>query len=191
MKTPYLLISLLIIGSWACGKPSVPSPAPQVVEATAKPLIKPATIESQTHEMKLFSVWYPDSSLEQYQRSCGASSATERSVPEPSWSASKALHVLFAGPTEEEKSRGLLDPYGPEMTFGKENTRLEEYFLGVSIESNTAVVNFKPSAMNWLNGPACAQESVKTPMIRTLEELFGVKKVDFAIDGVIVEDWDA
>src|SRR4030095_14784862 len=71
--------------------------------------------------------------------------------------------------------------------------QLGEYYRGVSIKDGVAVVNFRPGAEKYLHvlGPACGQEKVLTPIVQTLKRLSTITTVDFAINGKIIEEWDA
>ena len=92
------------------------------------------------------------------------------------------MRLLFAGPTAEEKAKGMesLSPLGA-------------YYLGVSIKDGTAVVNFRRGAEKYLfvSGPVCQQERVLTPIVKTLKQFSTIRSVDFAINGKIIEEWDA
>lgn len=101
------------------------------------------------------------------------------------------IEVLLRGPTAEERARGLEDPFGPSMSQGKNTGRLGDYLHGVRVEGRHAVLDFAPGGMDWLNNTACVQEAVKTAIERTLGEAFGIERVDYAIDGRIVAEWDA
>jgi hypothetical protein len=70
---------------------------------------------------------------------------------------------------------------------------LGKYYRGVSIKDGVAVVNFRPGAEKYLHvsGPACGQEQVLTPIVKTLKRFSTINSVDFAINGKIIEEWDA
>lgn len=184
---------VLLLGALGCGASTAPTPAPAhtVAVEVSPPPSEEAAIAPVGEAVRTFSVWYPDSMLPEFQQSCGALSATQRQISSDAFSPLEVMKVLLAGPTVDERSRGLLDPFGQATTFGRETERLGAHLLSVSIDGTLAVVDFAPPAMSWLNGPACVQESVKTPMLRTLKELFGADTVEFAVEGTIVKDWDA
>lgn len=77
------------------------------------------------------------------------------------------------------------------FVFAEDLKPLAPAFKGVSIKNGRAIVNFDASALNELNSTACQQTSVKTPIERTLLQFNTIRAVDYAIDGVIKEDWDA
>ena len=70
---------------------------------------------------------------------------------------------------------------------------LGNYYRGVSIKDGVAVVNFRSGAEKHLHvlGPACRQEQVLTPIAETLKRFSTIKSVDYAINGKIIEEWDA
>jgi hypothetical protein len=191
MITKNLPNLVVFLGTLGCGASTATTPATTVAVEVSQPLPEDAATEPVSENVRTFFVWYPDSTLPEFQQSCGALSATQRQMSSEAWSALEVMKMLLAGPTVDERSRGLLDPFGPSTTFGREPDRLGAHLRSVSIDGAVAVLDFAPPAMSWLNGPACVQESVKTPMLRTLKELFGVDTVEFAVNGTIVKDWDA
>lgn len=117
-----------------------------------------------------------------FETTCGAGEFVKRKTPATKRLADAALRLLFAGPTAEEKAKGMesLPPLG-------------DYYLGVSIKKGVAIVNFRPGAEEHLrvSGPACMQEQVLTPIAKTLMQFGRIKSVDYAINGKIIEEWDA
>lgn len=193
MRPKTLTNLALFLGALGCGASNVPAPSPAHIAAVedSPPPAKDAAMAPMGETVRTFLIWFPDSALPEFQQSCGALSSTERQISTDTFSPLEVIKVLLAGPTVDERARGLLDPFGQATTFGREPDRLGAHLRSVSIDGTVAVMDFAPPAMSWLNGPACVQESVKTPMLRTLKELFGVDTVEFAVEGTIVKDWDA
>ena len=111
---------------------------------------------------------------------CAAGEFVWRKIPATKWVADAALRQLFAGPTAEEKAKGM-----------ESIERLKPYYLGVSIKRGVAVINFRAGAETYLNGTACEQEQLHTPMVKTLTQFSTIKTIEFAINGKIIEEWDA
>lgn len=130
-------------------------------------------------KVKLFFVNqnHPD-----WQNTCGGGEFVNRKIPATRRIADAALRLLFAGPTAEEKAKGMegIAPLG-------------DYYLGVSIKRGVAIVNFRPGAEEHLHtsGPVCMQEAVLTPINKTLTQFPTIKSVEYAINGKIIEEWDA
>jgi spore germination protein GerM len=111
---------------------------------------------------------------------CAAGEFVERKIPATKQLADAALRQLFAGPTAEEKAKGMVSI-----------ERLSRYYIGVTIRRGVAIVNFRPGAETYLNGTACEQEELHTPMVKTLTQFSTIKTIEFAINGKIIEEWDA
>lgn len=127
-------------------------------------------------------VYFTNPKLPEFANTCGAGEFVKRSVKPTKKLAHAALQLLFAGPTVAEQAKGM-EGLGP----------LGKFYRGVSIKNETAVVNFRPGAEKYLYvlGPACQQEKVLTPIVETLKRFGTIKSVDYAINGKIIEDWDA
>ena len=127
-------------------------------------------------------VYFTNPKLPEWANTCGAGEFVVRKVAPTKRTADAALRLLFAGPNVSEQAKGM-EGLGP----------LGEYYRGVSIKDGVAVVNFRPGAEKYLHvlGPACGQERVLTPIVKTLKRLSTIKSVDFAINGKIIEEWDA
>lgn len=127
-------------------------------------------------------VYFTNPKLPEWANTCGAGEFVKRKVKPTKRVAEAALRLLFAGPTAEERAKGMesLSPLGA-------------YYLGVSIKDGTAVVNFRRGAEKYLYvfGPVCQQERVLTPIVKTLKQFSTIRSVDFAINGKIIEEWDA
>jgi spore germination protein GerM len=127
-------------------------------------------------------LYFINPNLPEWANSCSAGEFVKRKVATTKRPAHTALTLLFAGPTAEEKTKGMqtLAPLG-------------NYYLGVSIKKGVAIVNFKLGAEKYLHvsGAFCEQEQVLTPIIKTLKQFATIKSVDYAINGKIIKDWDA
>ena len=112
---------------------------------------------------------------------CSVVGVVTRKISATKQVANAALKLLFAGPTAEEKAKGM---QGIE--------RLGDYFIGVTIKNGIAMVNFRHGAEKYLHvtGPFCLQEMVLTPIYKTLKQFSSIKSVEYAIDGKVIEDWD-
>lgn len=130
-------------------------------------------------EVKLF---FSNPSLPGYADDCGAGNYVKRTIPAAKQVADAALRVLFAGPDAAEKARGM-----------ESNAPLGDYYLGVTIRKGVAIVNFRKGAERYLyvDGPLCKQDMVLKPIVETLKQFRSVKSVDYAIEGKIIEEWDA
>jgi hypothetical protein len=130
-------------------------------------------------EIKIF---FTNPKLPEFENSCSAGEFVKRKIPVTRQVAAAALRQVFAGPTAEEQAKGMesISPLGA-------------FYIGVSIKKGVAVINFRPGAEKYLhvNGPICMSDTWLAPMVQTLKQFPPVKSVDFAINGKIIEDWDA
>ena len=126
-------------------------------------------------------VYFTNPKLPGYRDDCGEGGFIIRKIPATKQIADAALKLLFAGPTDEERAKGLqsLAPLG-------------DYYLGVSIKNGKAIVNFRSGAEKYLyvSGGLCEQARTLKPIAETLKQFSSVKSVDYAINGKIIEDWD-
>lgn len=167
-----------VSSSWLeCGGPR--SYSARVVWKTRRCQETPVPVVSW--EIELW-VYFTNPKLPEWAKTCGAGEFVVRKVAPTKRTAERALRLLFAGPTVAEQAKGM-EGLGP----------LGDYYRGVSIKDGVAVVNFRRGAETHLHvsGPACAQEQVLTPIVKTLKRLSTIKSVDFAINGKIIEEWDA
>lgn len=109
--------------------------------------------------------------------------SVRRVFPESDDTLDTTLQLLFAGPTSAEAEDGA-------HAFD-DLTRLGSVYLGVSLDDGIAIVNFEPTAMGILNSAAARQYMAKEPIRSTLLQFSSVNDVQFAIDGEVVEQWDA
>lgn len=68
---------------------------------------------------------------------------------------------------------------------------LSGYYNGVTIKNKVATVDFDGPALSKLNAAACAQTMAKTPIEKTLLQYPTITKVEYSIDGVKFDEWDA
>jgi len=69
---------------------------------------------------------------------------------------------------------------------------IEDDFLGVTIENGVAMVNFKKAQDQlYLTGVPGYTGVVTNSITKTLMQFPTIKKVQFAIDGKVITEWDA
>lgn len=150
-----------------------------VAQSSAFAGYRPQPVSSEI-ELQLFFTY--DWNHPKAAEDCGAGLFFKRKITATKQTANAALKLLFAGPTAEEKAKGAgsLAPLG-------------DYYLGVSIKKGVAIVNFRPGAEEHLhvNGAICQSEHVTTPIEKTLKQFTTIKSVEYAINGKIIEEWDA
>lgn len=149
----------------------------------AAPSASGQTVSKKTRGGREMSVrvYFTNPELPGYRDDCGEGGFIIRKIPATRRVADAALKLLFAGPTDEEKAKGLqsLAPLG-------------RFYLGVSIKNGTAIVNFRSGAEKYLyvSGGLCDQARTLTPIAETLKQFSAIKSVVYAINGKIIEDWD-
>lgn len=107
----------------------------------------------------------------------------DRMVPSTDITPDEILTLLFDGPMEDEQTAGARTYEGL--------TAVGDSFLGVTVQDNVAIVNFKPEAYVYLNGAAAMQGMVKAPIEKTLKAFLMITDVQYAQDGVLFTEWDA
>ncbi len=122
---------------------------------------------------------------------CAATLITTRIIENDKVTEDTVIRLLLKGVSKEEEKRGLSDSFLPAPYFQTGTKPLIDYYKGITITDDTAIINFEKESLPYLNGPACNQFSVKSPIEKTLLELPHVRKVEYAIDGEIIEGWDA
>ncbi len=142
---------------------------------------KGTPVPEESRDIELM-VYFTNPKLPEFANTCGAGEFVKRRVKPTKKLADAALRLLFAGPDVSEQAKGM-EGLGP----------LGQYYRGVSVKDGVAVVNFRPGAEKHLHvlGPACRQEQVLTPIVETLKRFGTIKSVAYAINGKIIEDWDA
>ena len=126
-------------------------------------------------------VFFSNTKLPAFENDCGAGEFVTRKIPATRTVADTALKLLFAGPTETEKAKGM-----------EGIASLGKYYRGVSIRKGVAIVNFRPGAEEHLrvNGPLCMQDQVLAQIINTIKQFATIKSVEYAINGKIIKEWD-
>ena len=129
--------------------------------------------------------------------------AVARTIPGTASVLKNALIALFKGPTEEERAKGLSAYFSPE-TVEDYNTECQKkrdagtlkplgrYFIGATIlHDGTAVIDFRPDAMCYLENTPGNASRVMEPIERTARQFPSVKDVQYSINGKRVGGWDA
>lgn len=98
--------------------------------------------------------------------------------------ADAAVRELLKGPSKDE-SRRLNARMSDDLR------ALAPLLIGVTVEGDTATVNFKKEALTILNSAAARQMMAKQPIEQTLLHLTGVTKVQYSVDSKIFTEWDA
>jgi spore germination protein GerM len=124
--------------------------------------------------------------------------AAERRVKKTKKIADAALRELFKGETDAERREGLATYYTVEsVVSGNEECAhnllkpLGAYFIGVSIKKGVATVNFRPEAGCYLQTAYTMANMVMNPIDATLKQFESIKKVQYALDGKVITEWDA
>jgi spore germination protein GerM len=187
-----IIIILAVVGIFVAGRNQAIAPAPEDIQpATTTPT---GTTTHPTQETQNIKLYYSNTKNPKYSgNECSFVAPVTRTINKTQTTAHAALKELFKGPTAQEKAQGFVSPLEKPLDngSGQQVGPLGNYYLGVSITNGTAVVNFKPEAMRYLNSPACIQGLVKTTIEKTLKQFPTVKKVEYAIDGEVVTEWDA
>lgn len=141
-------------------------------------LVPAKTVTAPDLEIKLF---FTNSKLPNG-NDCDTGEFVARKIPRTTQVADAALRQLFAGPSADEKAKGM-----------EAIPSLGDYYIGVTIKKGIAIVNFRPGAEEYLHvsGPICMQDHVLMPIKKTLKQFTSIKDVDYAINGKIIEEWDA
>lgn len=137
------------------------------------------SLKLSTPQGSKIKLYFVNPTSDAFKTSCGATEEIIRSIPKTVAVADAALRELFKGPTTAEKSRGL------EMS-----AKLADY-NSIIVRNGVATVDFKQSALVYLNGAACMQESVKGPIEQTLKQFPSIKSVNYSINGTVFTEWDA
>lgn len=64
-------------------------------------------------------------------------------------------------------------------------------FLGATSQGGVVTLNFSKSALQYLNSAPGIQSAFLNPIKQVLLQIHGVEKVQYAIDGQIITNWDA
>lgn len=192
MRRSGFVATFAVFGGLLGCRPDPPPPA-ETPAIPSDPLSPPGPEASASPpvDARKFGLFFPDSHHPDWEKTCAAVSEVERTLPKSEWSPKRVLETLLAGPTEAERAAGLQDPYAASFSQSPATRRLGSFFRGVQLDPPRAIVDFSGPAMGWLNAAACKQEAVKAPIELTLREAFGVTKVEYSIDGRVVDAWDA
>jgi spore germination protein GerM len=180
MKTRLRFAAWLLVGAQASALVAYG----QVSSAASK--MKPSYVKaSNTGTRKIqrritLKLFFTNPNHPDFATTCAAGEFVNRTIPATKRLADAALRQLFVGPTAEEKAKGMVSI-----------ERLSRYYIGVTIKRGVAIVNFRPGAETYLNGTACEQEELHTPIVKTLMQFSAIKSIEFAINGKIIEEWDA
>lgn len=119
-----------------------------------------------------------------------------RKIPETRRVADAALRELLKGPNKTEQIQNLGSAFFPENLkqggCDSQNTAaLSNYYLGVQIKNNVAIVNFRPAAMCYLNSTVYMQNQVKLSIEAVLKQFKTIEAIKYAINGKVITEWDA
>lgn len=98
--------------------------------------------------------------------------------------AQAAVWELLKGPSRDEARR-------LNARTSQDLSALGPLLIGVTVDGDTATVNFKKEALAILNSAAARQMMAKAPIEKTLLQFPEIKKVQYAIDGEVFTEWDA
>jgi spore germination protein GerM len=122
----------------------------------------------------------------------------ERTIKKTARVADAALRELLKGVTEEDRKNGLASSYevgdivtGREECASDKIKPLRAYLIGVTIRRGVAIVNFRPEAECYLQSAAFAMARVMNPIDATLKQFKAIKRVEYALNGKIITEWDA
>lgn len=129
--------------------------------------------------------------------------AVERQLPKGGLILTTTMKELFKGPNKEEAAKGLFSTFFPkdvadyntecQKKRDKKTLRpLGSYFIAAKIDANkTAIIDFKPDAMCYLQNTPANSYSVMKPIEKTATQFEEVESVIYSINGKIIEGWDA
>jgi spore germination protein GerM len=124
--------------------------------------------------------------------------AVERTIKKTARVAEAALRELLKGVSEEDRKKGLASSYEVgDIVTGREECAsgkikpLRTYLIGVTIRRGVAIVNFRPEAECYLQSAAFAMARVMNPIDATLKQFKTIKRIEYALNGKIITEWDA
>lgn len=152
------------------------------------------TAQAQTAKTMEISLFFPKDNSEGVVELV----KVERTVTKSSRIADTAIRELLKGVNNVEKKKGLMSTYEvkdivtgrEECTDGKMKP-LAAYFIGIRIKKGIAIVNFRPEAGCYLDTAITAADFVMKPIEETLKQFPSIKRVEYAINGKVITDWDA
>jgi|GEM_PF-1253875 len=122
---------------------------------------------------------------------CAAVGPVIRMIPLETATLDTAVRALLAGPTKAERSRGFASVYLG-LPNAEQVAPLLQYFRSVTMHENgTVVLDFSPEALAYLNAAACIQAAAKAPIEATLRQFREVTEVQYFINGIQFDEWDA
>jgi len=125
--------------------------------------------EPETEEMTI-EVYFNNSEMNTDQ-DCSKVFSAERTIEKTQAPARKAIELLIAGPTEEEKENGYLSSV---------NTDTE--INSLSIEDGTAYIDFNENLEKEVGG-SCLVQSIKSQIEETLKQFSTVNNVVISVEG--------
>lgn len=153
--------------------------------------IDPEYTTQTTEDLMEVTLYFGDTQIIR-ESDCGATKPLTRQIPRTSAVADAALRELFKGVTPEEEAMGVTDSFSNEAGYyGTGIDSLSSYYQGMSIQNGIATVQFAEQAMAYLNGAACSQQSVKSPIEQTLMQFSLVSEVQYSVGGRVITEWDA
>ncbi|MBI2390199.1 MAG: GerMN domain-containing protein [Deltaproteobacteria bacterium] len=166
----------------AAQRPGAPPPAPKPGAAAAHP---PDAGAART--IGLHFVTRDDPFLD-----CRAHARVERVIAVDADPIDAAMRALIDGPTPGEEQQGLYSPFRRSVADpATPPLRASQVSVRLHPGGEAAVVSFASEAAPYLLQAICARTAVTSSIELTLLELPGIRTVRFAIDGVIIEEWDA
>jgi hypothetical protein len=101
-----------------------------------------------------------------------------------------ALRAEIEGPTPSEEQKGIVSPFHASASDPKVPP-LSPDQVKLKVQGGNAVVDFAPAASAYLLQAICARTTVTTAIEQTLLQFPEITRVDFAIGGEIIVEWDA
>lgn len=150
---------------------------------------------AQTTGMMQIKIYFPTDNYEDDEKLIEVT----RTVKKTTRVADAALRELLKGANEEEKKRGLISVYETsDIITGRDECQsdkmkpLSAYLIGVSVsKKGVATVNFKPEAECYLQSAISMMNRVMNPIEKTLMQFKTIKKVQYALNGKVITEWDA
>ncbi len=126
--------------------------------------------KDRAEETTTLKIFFNNSNLDP-EFSCNKVFPVERTVPKIQTPARKALELLLAGPTTEEKNQGFFTSINPDV-------KIES----LTIENGTARVEFDEQ-LEFQVGGSCRVAAIRAEITQTLKQFPTVNNVIISIDG--------